>query len=64
MDYNGIISDLVLQLVGHGRDLISLMKNESMHQIIKNRLIQQKIILIDSLLKEIKDTKRKSDIFV
>ena len=61
MDYNGILSDLIIQLVNNGREFLNISRNNLIHPIIKNRVLQQKNKSISSLLELIKSTTNKSN---
>jgi hypothetical protein len=64
MDYNGILSDLTMQLVNSGREYIEITKNTQIHPIIKDRILQQKNRIILSLLDIIKTTTHKSTFLI
>ncbi len=64
MDYNGILSDLTMQLVNNGREYIEITRSSQIHPIIKDRILQQKNKMIFSLLDLIKNTTYKSTFLI
>ena len=60
MDYNGILSDLLAQLINNTREYFEIYRREDINYRLKLKILSQKSNKILSLFIPIRSTKEKS----